>query len=157
MIAMDQPAHSVTVSGIIGASAEALYAAWTDPSAMSRWMGKAQADARVGGRYRIEHEAGGRLYVHKGEYRVLEAARRIVQTFAAGPAEREPASYAAANDEYVEVLFKPLEDGSTEVTLINGWNGGKLDPDGMEAIEQAWSHWLTLLDRHIAGPSGSGG
>jgi uncharacterized protein YndB with AHSA1/START domain len=142
---MAKPEHSVTVSRSIAASANALYAAWTEPPAMSWWMGKAEAEARIGGRYRIEHEACGQLYVHKGEYRVLDPGRRIVQTFAAGPADREPASYAPVNDEQVEIVFTPLEDGGTLVTLTNGWSGERLDEEGLLAIEQAWSHWLGLL------------
>jgi uncharacterized protein YndB with AHSA1/START domain len=152
----DSPDHTVTVSHVIAASADALYAAWTDPAIMARWMGKVtEADAQVGGRYRIEHAAGGgAVYVHKGEYRVLEPGTRIVQTFAAGPAEGEPAGGVSANGEFVELRLRPLEGGErTEVTLINGWNGAGLEPDGMAALEQAWSHWLTLLDRTVAAPT----
>jgi uncharacterized protein YndB with AHSA1/START domain len=153
---MNKPAHSVTVARIIAASADALYAAWTDPSIMSRWMGKVEAEARVGGRYRIEHDAGGQRYVHKGEYRVLEPGRRIVQTFAAGPADREPPSYAPVNDEHVEIVFNPQEDGGTLVTLTNSWNGEGLNEEGMLAIEQAWSHWLELLADALGGETGAG-
>ena len=146
------PVHSVTVSRIIHASAEALYAAWTDRAAMERWMGKVvQVVPRIGGRYRIEHDAGnGQVYVHKGEYRVLEPGRRIVQTFAAGPADREPLEEAAPqNGEFVELRLHPIGDDRTEITLTNGWNGAALDAEGMAAIEQAWTHWLELLDRSM--------
>jgi len=149
---VEKPAHSVTVSRSIHASAEALYAAWTDRAAMERWMGKVtHAEPFIGGRYRIEHDAGnGQVYVHKGEYRVLEPGRRIVQTFAAGPADREPPEETAPqNGEFVEVRLRPIGDDRTEVTLTNGWNGAALDAEGMAAIEQAWSHWLALLDRSI--------
>ncbi len=120
-------------------------------------MGKVvQADGRVGGRYRIEHDAGGgQVYVHKGEYRVLEPARRIVQTFSAGPADREPPEEVAQSSEFVEVRFIPVDAGRTEVTLTNGWSGAGIDADGMAAVEQAWFHWLELLDASFARPISS--
>jgi uncharacterized protein YndB with AHSA1/START domain len=152
---MEKPAHSVTVSRVVDASPDTLYAAWTDQAGMERWMGKVtQADARVGGGYRIEHQAGdGQVYVHKGQYRVLEPGRRIVQSFAAGPAGREPLEAGAPqNGEFVEVSFRAVEGGGTEVTLTNGWQeGAALDADGMEAVEQAWAHWLALMDGHVGG------
>jgi uncharacterized protein YndB with AHSA1/START domain len=104
----------------------------------------------VGGRYRIEHDAGGgQVYVHKGEYRVLEPARRIVMTFAAGPADREPPQGAPESGDIVEIRFRTLDDEQTEVTLINSWSGEALDAEGIAAVEQAWSHWLDLLDASL--------
>ena len=151
---MSSPEHVVTVARVIAAPADALYAAWTDAAVMSRWMGKVTAaDGRVGGRYRIEHDAGGAIYVHKGEYRVLEPARRIVQTFAAGPAEGEPADEVSGNEELVELRLRALDAARTEVTLINSWSGPELEADAMGAVEKAWSHWLELLDRAISTPS----
>jgi uncharacterized protein YndB with AHSA1/START domain len=148
---MDKTPFSVTVSRHVAASPDALYAAWTDPASMAGWMGRVVvASAQVGGRYRIEHQAGdGQIYVHKGEYRALERGSRIVQTFSAGPADREPPGWAAPNEEYVEVRFRPLDAENTEIMLINSWNGAPPAPEDLEAIEAAWSHWLELLDRHI--------
>jgi uncharacterized protein YndB with AHSA1/START domain len=118
---------------------------------MERWMGRVvEAEARIGGRYRIEHATGnGQVYIHKGEYRVLEQGRRIVQTFSAGPADREPAGATPQDDELVEVTFRPLDEGGTQVTLTNSWSGQALDADDMTAVERAWAHWLELLDRQI--------
>jgi uncharacterized protein YndB with AHSA1/START domain len=89
---------------------------------------------------------------------VLEPGRRIVQTFAAGPADREPASYAPVNDEQIEIVFTLLEDGGTQVTLTNGWNGEGLNQKGMKDVERAWSHWLELLaDAAIGDETGASG
>jgi len=148
---MQNPAHSVTVTRTLDASPEELYAAWTDGELMALWMGRVvEASGKVGGRYRIEHDAGGgQVYVHKGEYRVLEPGRRIVMTFAAGPADREPPQGAPESGDIVEIRFRTLDDEQTEVTLINGWGGAALGSDGMAAVEQAWSHWLDLLDASL--------
>jgi uncharacterized protein YndB with AHSA1/START domain len=148
---METHVHSVTVSRVIGASPEELYAAWTDRGEMARWMGKVvEASGKVGGRYRIEHDAGnGQIYVHKGEYRVLEPGRRIVKTFAAGPADREPPQGTPESGDIVEIRFRALDDERTELTLINSWGGEALDAEGMAAVEQAWSHWLDLLEASL--------
>jgi uncharacterized protein YndB with AHSA1/START domain len=148
---METHAHSVTVSRVIGASPEELYAAWTDCAEMGRWMGKVvEASGKVGGRYRIEHDAGsGQIYVHKGEYRALEPGRRVVKTFAARPADREPPQGAPESGDIVEIRFRALDDARTEITLINSWGGEALDAEGMAAVEQAWSHWLDLLEASL--------
>ena len=148
---MEKPAHSVTVTRTLDASPEELYAAWTDGEVMALWMGRVvEASGKVGGRYRIEHDAGGgQVYVHKGEYRVLKPARRIVMTFAAGPADREPPQGAPESGDIVEIRFKPVDNEQTEVTLINSWGGAALDADGMAAVERAWAHWLDLLDASL--------
>jgi uncharacterized protein YndB with AHSA1/START domain len=148
---MEKPGQSVTVRRILDASPEELYAAWTDAELMALWMGKVvEASGKVGGRYRIEHDAGGgQVYVHKGEYRVLEPGRRIVMTFAAGPADREPPQGAPESGDMLEIRFNELDDEQTEVTLINSWGGDALDAEGMAAVEQAWSHWLDLLDASL--------
>ena len=150
-----EQAHSVTVTRVIDASPEALYAAWTDGEEMARWMGTVvEASGKVGGPYRIEHDAGnGQVYVHKGQYRVLEPGRRIVKTFAAGPADREPRHADAGSGDIVEIRLVTLGDERTEVTLINSWSGDAMDGDSMAAVEQAWSHWLVLLDQAIGAPA----
>jgi uncharacterized protein YndB with AHSA1/START domain len=65
---------SLTIRRRFNAPPASVYAAWTDPEQMQRWFGpagahtlRAQADVRIGGRFRImfttrdgeEHEAGG--------------------------------------------------------------------------------------------------
>ena len=89
---MSSPDHAVSVTRVIDAPAEVVYAAWTDPATMQRWMARhVEADVRVGGRYRNEVDAGeAGTFVHTGEYLVLEPGRRIVQTFGVDSAEESP-------------------------------------------------------------------
>jgi uncharacterized protein YndB with AHSA1/START domain len=142
------PAYSVTVVRTVGASADELYAAWTEPDLMRRWMGtKVEADVRIGGQYRIENSGGsGEVYVHKGEYLVLEPGRRIVQTFLAGRTEPGPSQPVPYTNEFVEVKLRPLGSSATELTLVNGWDGEDLDEAGREAVKEAWSSWIDLLE-----------
>jgi len=140
--------HEITLTRRFKTSADNLYAAWTDPSVMRQWLGRnVDADVRVGGRYRIENDGGdGTIFVHSGEYRVLEPGRRIVQTFKAGPAgsdQEQPTPYI---NEYLEVQLKPWGPGETELTFINGWDGEALSAEDQNATREAWSSWLDLLD-----------
>ena len=139
---MSRPEHVVSVTRVIDAPAEAVYAAWTDPAIMQRWMArKVEADVRVGGRYRNEVDAGeAGTFVHTGEYLVLDPGRRIVQTFGVESEAESP-----YRDERLEVTLRPLEPGRTELTLSDGWDGPGLDDADEAAATAAWSAWLDDL------------
>jgi uncharacterized protein YndB with AHSA1/START domain len=69
---------------------EAVFKAWTEAKALSRWWGPTDeytsivhaVDPRVGGKYRIEmrHVSGG-VSIVGGVYRVVEAPSKLVFTF----------------------------------------------------------------------------
>ena len=134
--------HSATIVRVINASANELYAAWTEPQIMKRWLATVvEADVRVGGRFRIEnHEKDGTVNAFTGEYRVLEPGSRIVQTF--HHVSAKPGTY---EDELLEVKLKPLATGVTELRLINSWKGSAMSEAELQALEAGWSQWLDLL------------
>ena len=75
---MTDPMHSLTLTRAVNAPVRDVYAAWTVPDRMSRWLGKVEADVRPGGRYRFESDAGdGKTFVFTGEYLDLEPGRRV--------------------------------------------------------------------------------
>jgi len=139
---MSRPKFAVSVTRVIDAPAEAVYAAWTDPTIMQRWMArKVEADVRVGGRYRNEVDAGeAGTFVHTGEYLVLEPGRRIVQTFGGEGGDESP-----YRDEHLEITLRSLGPERTELTLIDGWNGQGLDNDDTAATHSAWAAWIDDL------------
>src|SRR5690606_2166694 len=109
---MKAPEHSISLARVFAAPPETLYAAFTDPAVMRRWMGtKVEADIRIGGRYRIENDDGeGGVFFHVGEYLVLDPHHRIRQSFRAGfsePALSGPSAYVIA---LVEVTSRPLSE-----------------------------------------------
>jgi len=56
---MKSPAQPVALTPIINATAEQLYAAWTQPELMQCWMAqKVETDVHLGGHYRNEIDAG---------------------------------------------------------------------------------------------------
>ncbi|MBA3455034.1 MAG: SRPBCC domain-containing protein [Deltaproteobacteria bacterium] len=137
-----QDEHSATIVRVINASANELYAAWTEPMIMKRWLATVvEADVRVGGQFRIEnHEKDGTINAFTGEYRVLDPGHRIVQTF-----HHVSATPGGYEEELLEVILKPLATGVTELRLINSWKGAAMSKDELQALEAGWAQWLDLL------------
>jgi uncharacterized protein YndB with AHSA1/START domain len=144
---MDSPDHFVSLERVINAPAQDLFTAWTDPDVMSEWMGAdVTADVRVGGQYRIE-AAGpdGQIFVHSGEYIVIEPDTRIVQTFRAGGLEglEEPLPFS---DEFLDIRLQPLGPAQTLLRFVNGWNGDAMSEEAQDAVKAGWSAWLDELE-----------
>jgi uncharacterized protein YndB with AHSA1/START domain len=80
---------SITLTRTLKASPHDVFAAWTDPETLPRWMSSgdynvavAEIDARVGGHYRIETLGpGGQRHVTTGVYQELVPGRRLVKTW----------------------------------------------------------------------------
>jgi uncharacterized protein YndB with AHSA1/START domain len=103
------------------ASAERLFAAWTDPKQFVEWFGPhgmtntfCDVDLRVGGAWRVEAEGRGTRRAVSGKYLEIDPPRRLVFTWAwhetgdlATPREHETT---------VALDFKPV-GRRTELTL----------------------------------------
>lgn len=80
--------REITITRKFDAPAALIYKAWTTPELVKRWWGfdssqwlVCEIDLRVGGRWRyVTREEGGYEVGFHGEYRELEAPRRLVQT-----------------------------------------------------------------------------
>ena len=105
---------SLSISRIIKASPEAVYAAWLDPATISRFMAggadqrvtEARTDPRVGGRFRIVMTSEKEI-AHTGLYKDLVPHSLIRFT-------RE-SPYSPADSE-VTIQLAPVAEG-TELTL----------------------------------------
>jgi uncharacterized protein YndB with AHSA1/START domain len=81
---------SLTVKRRLKAPPAKVFAAWTDPDKIKRWMGPGEivavrvaADARVGGRYRIEmRRPSGEARNVGGVYREIVPNEKLVFTWA---------------------------------------------------------------------------
>lgn len=134
--------HVVDTVRVIAGTPKELYAAWTEPELMRRWMARTvEADVRPGGRYRMEvDQPGGAVHVFTGEYLELEPPDRIVMTFGVDGPEIDD----EISDEKVTVLFEP-EPGGTKVTIRNTWTGKPYDDADYAALREGWGLWLDLL------------
>jgi uncharacterized protein YndB with AHSA1/START domain len=137
---------SLTLKRRLKAPPAKVFAAWTDPEKMTRWMGpgeiktmRAESDTRVGGRYRIVMQApGGEEYDVGGVYREVVANEKLVFTWAWRSApERES---------LVTLLLKPDGDG----TLLTLTHEQFADEEGRKGHEQGWNSSLDKLEKFIA-------
>lgn len=82
-------AHCVTITRLIDATPERVFAAWTTPEMMRQWNTSSalpnrlvEVDLRVGGRYRMEmlSPRGNHMTV-SGEYREIDPPHHLVYTW----------------------------------------------------------------------------
>jgi uncharacterized protein YndB with AHSA1/START domain len=130
----------------IRASAERLFAAWTEPEQLRAWWGPrpvtcsgAEIDLRVGGRYRIANALpDGTTLVIEGQFLVVEAPHRLVYTWRAGEDQRSR----------VTVRFEPRDD-ATEVIVVH-----EQIPDERirDSHDGGWQGCLDGLERYFVAP-----
>ena len=137
---------SLTVKRRFKASPAKVFAAWTDPEKMKRWMGpgeiiaaRAEVDPRVGGRYRIVmHAPNGDEYDVGGVYREVVANEKLVFTWAwKSTPERES---------LVTLLLKPDGDG----TLLTLTHEQFSDEESRDNHKQGWNSTLDKLESFVA-------
>jgi uncharacterized protein YndB with AHSA1/START domain len=137
---------SLTLKRRLKAPPAKVFAAWTDPEKMKRWMGpgeikaaRAEVDPRVGGRYRIVmHAPNGEEYDVGGVYREVVANEKLVFTWAwQSTPERES---------LVTLLLKPDGDG----TLLTLTHEQFSDEESRDNHKQGWNSTLDKLESFVA-------
>jgi len=131
--------QTLTLTRILNAGREEVFAAWTTAESMRRWMCPdgvtevlVQLDVRVGGTFRIDMLHGGEWLAHTGTYREIDPPKRLVFTWV---------SQATRHREtLVRVELRALGD-QTELTLTH-----TLLPDA-EAVEMHTRGWSQILER----------
>jgi uncharacterized protein YndB with AHSA1/START domain len=138
---------SVTIVRTFAAPVADVFAAWTDPALLRRWLAphpcevlEASADARPGGQYRIVViDAEGDRHVTSGEYRELVPGKRLVKTWV------YEGKYSAV-DRYKTLLtldFREAGPRSTELTLRQDQ---LLTPEDRERNTEGWRLCFDNLD-----------
>jgi len=137
---------SLTLKRRLKAPPAKVFAAWTDPEKMTRWMGpgemkttRAETDMRVGGHYRIVMQApNGEEYDVGGVYREVVTNEKLVFTWAwKSTPERES---------LVTLLLKPDGDG----TLLTLTHEKFADEESRDGHKQGWTSSLDKLESFMA-------
>ena len=137
---------SLTLKRRFKASPAKVFAAWTDPEKVKRWMGpgavtstQAESDPRVGGRYRwIATSPDGEVHDVGGSYREVIPNEKLVFTWAwRSTPERKSV---------VTVLFKPDGDG-TSLTLIHEQF---FDEETRDRHQRGWNGALDKLEKFVS-------
>jgi uncharacterized protein YndB with AHSA1/START domain len=142
---------AITLVRAFAAPPERVFAGWTDPAILRRWLAeRAETEPRPGGRYRLETsnvEAMAGVHVCAGEYVEVDAPRRLVKTWSYSG----PLSPAGDVRTLVTVDLRETAPGASELTLREE---GPVLADATErrfALE-AWSSALdSLADALAAG------
>jgi uncharacterized protein YndB with AHSA1/START domain len=133
----------------IRAERAAVYAAWTEPELMQKWfcpgelrLVSAEADVRVGGRFRAEMSDGSETHTVHGVYREVIPGRRLV--FSHRWQERD------AVETVVTVEFADRDGG----TLVSLTHAGFRDRASRTGHEGGWASTFDSLQRFLAGSGG---
>ena len=114
----DEGTIYLTLHRTINAPVETVYAAWTDPEVLRRWLApgdaavaRAVADVVVGGTFLVEMRgADGESWLTRGLYREVVPNRRLVHTWCWKGSEVES---------LVTVELQPGSAGTTRLTLTH--------------------------------------
>jgi uncharacterized protein YndB with AHSA1/START domain len=137
---------ALTLSRVIRATREKVFAAWTEPAALKRWWGPgpvscpdAQIDLREGGAYRLANlEVDGSITWITGRFERVRAPEELVYTWSVSIVPGEPT--------LVRVRFLPHPDG-TELLLTH-------ERFAVEALRdmhlEGWSACIDKLEAMLA-------
>jgi len=137
---------SLTLKRRFNAPPAKVFAAWTDPEKMKRWMGpegvqglRCEIDARTGGRYRLLMKSpDGEEHDVSGVYREVVPNEKLSFTWAwKSTPERQS---------LVTVLLKPDGDG----TLLTLTHEQFFDETARDHHRQGWIGSLDKLERFLA-------
>lgn len=137
---------SLTLKRRLNAPPAKVFGAWTDPQKLMRWFGpeevemlRAEADARVGGRYRlVARSPDGEEHDVSGVYREVVPNEKLVFTWAwRSTPERES---------LVTITLKADGDG-TMLTLLHEQF---FDEAARDRHQHGWTGTLEKLARYVA-------
>jgi len=139
---------SLTLKRRLNAAPEKVYAAWTQAEQIAKWFGpegietlRAEADARVGGRFRILMRGpDGEDHDVSGVYREVVPGQKLVFTWAwRSTPERES---------LVTILIKPDGGGS----LLTLTHEQFFDAPARDRHASGWAGCLDKLEKYLAEP-----
>ena len=142
----NEPNIYLTLRRVINAPVETVYAAWTDPEMLRRWLApgnadvvRAVADVAVGGTFLIEMRgADGQCWLTRGVYREVVPLRRLVHTWRWEGSDVES---------LVTVEFEP-ESATTRLTLTHSRFA---QDEARDEHERGWIGCLAKLEDLWAG------
>ncbi len=143
----DETGIFLTMHRIIDAPVEAVYAAWTDPEMLRRWLApgeatvaRAIAEVAVGGTFLIEMRGkDGGKWLTSGLYREVVPNRRLVHTWRWEGSDIES---------LVTVELEPASAGTTRLTLTHSRFA---QAEARDEHERGWTGCLAKLETLYAG------
>lgn len=133
---------SLTINRTFAAPVDELYAAWTDPEIIRKWLAPgttevvhADTELRVGGQFLCQmREENGKMHATRGVYREIVPNRKVVFTWQWEGTEEET---------LITVTFNPKSATETELTLIHERFA---DAETRDLHTDGWSRCLNKLE-----------
>ena len=141
-------ANEIRLSRRIAASPDEVFDAWTHAEAANQWLipagpgsTRAQMDARVGGRFKIDMTSPDEFIPHHGEYLRVERPSLLEFTWVSPFTDQQRS--------VVTVELKAAGKGQTDLTLTH-----KLLPSAKAVDDHTWG-WNACLDGMVARYAGA--
>jgi uncharacterized protein YndB with AHSA1/START domain len=137
--------HQLSLSKWIRAKRDRVFAAWTEPEIMRQWfcpreltLVSAEADVRVGGRFRAAMSNGSETYTVHGTYREIIPGQRLVFSH---QWEEHDAATTLVTVEFAD------QDGGTLVSLTHE---GFRDQESTKGHEGGWESTFDSLTHFLS-------
>lgn len=135
------PGPALVIRRVLPAPPEAVFAAWTHPTSLARWMAfagaaSARLDLRIGGSFEIVMDGPGKPVVITGEYLAIDSPTLLVFTWRSAHTGERPT--------LVTLLFRPCA-GGTDLTLTHA----QLPEDAVAPHRAGWGQMLDHLAGHL--------
>lgn len=124
------PGPAIQLERLLPAPVSAVFAAWTDPSLMARWLAPTghadvKADVRVGGRFRVTMIDGEVRLEHTGEYLVIDPPNRLsftwLSAYTGGEASQVDVTFTARGAATLLILSHQRLPDDTTSSHAGGW------------------------------------
>jgi uncharacterized protein YndB with AHSA1/START domain len=145
--ATDARVHELTITRVLDAPREVVFAAWTDAKQAAQWWGpegfttiSCEMDVRVGGTYRAcMRSPEGTRHCRRGVYREVVRPERLAFTFAWEDAAGNP-----GHETILTVTFADTGGGKTRLTLHQAMF------ETASARDAHHTGWASCLERFAA-------
>lgn len=138
----DNAETSISLTRVIDAPVEMLFAAWTDPALLEQWQAEAVSfEPFEGGSFRFEtadEEETGRVHVVNGTVLKFETDRLLVERWSYSEGED------TTEDSVLTVSFRAIDEDHTEITLVED-APAHADPESRIFSIEAWDAALNEL------------
>ena len=138
---------TLKISRTIRAGRQAVWDAWTRPEHVKKWSCPApggvrsfESDLRVGGAYTLAMEVEGTRYTAFGEYREIDAPRRLVYTW----------DWREEDHRVGETLITVEFEQQGEATLVTLTHEGFAAAEARDSHDQGWTACLEHFARLFA-------
>lgn len=108
--------HSLSLTRILPAARQAVFAAWTTAASVQQWMCPeavsiplVELDVRVGGAFRVDMLIDGVVVSHTGVYREVTPPEKVVFTWTS--------ANTLGQETLVTIILRALSDDRTELRL----------------------------------------